>query len=172
MLFFGVGIVIFFSPRRSGPSPVRGRKDLIPTAALYALFTTSLQLSLPVPRVSCTTRSQSWAGQRTPCLSPLPPAPPVRPRWPGTVPSTALRRQMHRRTSGRDEPYRVAEEHSREKATRTPLQKCLGKAAGQALNPSTRSTVEQKAPISSMNYSTACTREMKYTHNPSPNHRG
>lgn len=172
MLFFGVGIIFFFSPRRSGPSPVRGRKDLISTAALYALFTTSLQLSLPVPRVSCSGLQREPGRAAHPRLPPLPPAPPVRPRRPGTVPSTALRRQMRGRTSGRDEPCRVAEEHSQEKATGTLLQKCLGKAAGQALNPSTRSTVEQNAPISSMNYLTACTREMKYTHNPSPKHRG
>lgn len=42
VIIFGVwDFFFFFFQRRSGPSPVRGRKDLIPTAALYALFTTS-----------------------------------------------------------------------------------------------------------------------------------
>lgn len=72
--------------------------------------------------------------------------------------------------SGQDEPYQVAEEHSQEKTTETPLQKYLGKAAEQALNQNTHFTVEQKARISFMNYLTACMREAKYTHKPSPNH--
>lgn len=74
--------------------------------------------------------------------------------------------------SGQDKRYQVAEEHSQEKATEMPLQKYLGKAAKQALNHNTRFTVEQKAHISFMNYLTACMGEIKYTHKPSPKHRG
>lgn len=130
------------------------------------------QLSLPVPRISCSDlQMQHGSGHPHPaCCTPAARVPPV----PAALGQSRARccpgRCAPGRTSAQDEPYQVAEEHSQETATQTLLQKYLGKAAEQALNQNTRLTVKQKAPTSFMNYLTACMREMKYTHKPSPNH--
>lgn len=70
------------------------------------------------------------------------------------------------RASGQDEWDQIAEEHSQGKATKTPLQKYLGKAAEQTLNQNPGVTAQQKPHISFMNYLTACLKVRKYTPNP------
>lgn len=70
------------------------------------------------------------------------------------------------RASGQDEWDQIAEEHSQGKATKTPLQKYLGKAAEQTLKQNPGVTVQQKPHISFMNYLTVCLKVRKYTPNP------
>lgn len=87
----------------------------------------------------------------------------------GDIPRMVLARRCARgRASGQDEPDQIAEEHSQGKATETPLQKYLGKAAEQTLNQNPGVTVQQKPRISFMNYLTVCLRARKYA----PNHQG
>lgn len=162
----------FFFPEEEWPQPCQGKErsdpHCCPLRALYHLSPSFHSPSLGFPVVTC--RCSTAAVTPTPRCTPATRVPPV---------PTALGQSQARccpsrcapgRTSAQDEPYQVAEEHSQETATQTLLQKYLGKAAEQALNQNTRLTVKQKAPISFMNYLTACMREMKYTHKPSPNH--
>lgn len=165
MIIFGVwDCHYYYFPEEEWPQLCQGKEILSPllpsTRSLPPLF----QLSLLVPWISCGVL-QCEQSEMHPlsapgvglCLSLQQGTSPER-CWPG--------RCAWGRASGQDKQDQIAEEHSQGKATKTPLQKYLGKAAEQTLSRNPGVTVQQKPHISFMNYLTVCLRARKYTPNP------
>lgn len=145
-----------------------GKGNLIPTAALYALFTTSFPAFPPDPsdflwRPAVRAERDAphhlslhpgW-GSACPCSRDIPRM------SPGALPADVLGEGRADRTSG----IKLLRSTARGKQPKHRSRSILGKAAEQTLNQNPGVTVQQKPHISFINYLTVCLRARKYTPN-------